>query len=70
MTFEERLAQYIDNRSDPKLSGDRHDEIITLRLFLYELAEVLKPSYDPLAIEALKRIEEKVKTWGKPGDVV
>lgn len=69
-SYEEVLADFIDNRSDPTKTSARYDEIIALRTFLFELREKLSRSGEPESVEARKLITERAKTWGKDDDCV
>lgn len=61
-------VDYLDNRSDPLKSAARYDEIVNLRMFLYDLADLLQGSEDNAAREARRRIIERTQTWGKKED--
>lgn len=70
MNADEAMAEYIDRRSDPKLTSERHDEIIALRMYLFDIRDALKHSDDPKVMEVRKGIVERARTWGKEGDCV
>ena len=67
---EEHQAELAELRSDPKLSPARYDEIIALRLFLFDIRDKLRGSEDPVASEIRKQIVDRARAWGNEKDCV
>jgi hypothetical protein len=68
MSIEEQKAALDDLRSDPRKTAERYDEIISLRMFLLDIHDVLKNEEEPKLRSLAKRIHDRSKRWGKKGD--
>lgn len=65
INIDEAMAKFNDMRTDPSLTAARHDEIIHLRLFLFDLADILEHSDDSAAKAARAMIIKRSQKWGK-----
>lgn len=72
MSTDEDLADYIDRRSDPAKTAQRHDEVIHLRELLIKIREDLRrlQSKD-VRLELIRAtITKEMQRWGEPDDCV
>jgi hypothetical protein len=63
-------AEFIDRRSDPKKTSERHDEVLRLRVFLTNIREELRLSTDRRAQEVRGKITKLMQTWGDEDDCI
>lgn len=69
-SIEEKLAEYVDERSDPKLTAQRYDEIVKLRMMLLDIRSLLTGNNHPKAERIRDMIQKEARTWGEDGDCV